>query len=525
MSTDLFGISTSTDAIIGAVLGLILLIFLVVNAIYWASIVSEINANQLPTLSSTNPSAISKGTAQVLMVVSIVFAVIVFLYMVYNIARWYYSSTVRNTVARVAAAAAVTAAATVQKAKEVIVDTKKGIIAAVAPAPRELTVTTCEPDENTCAKCKVIEINGENVCVPRTEVPLIAPIPVVVEEGPAPAVLAPVPLVRELSPTGEAAALRTRATLSAPVVGRSTIITPTTEVLRSETGKPKTVTFAERPSYAPAEPGTLGRISPSGTEVVIPARASLLPASAVEETQFQRIPVISSPEGKLRPSEGGPTFSPSELRAIRDLGVRSQVSGTVPMPTGTELRSVVANAPPVPESLVSPLAVPAPLAPRSEVSPLPGAPAPISTRLVSVPSPAGSVTTEGIPRLTTPPDIPLPQRNPAATLSERVAIPITQAPLGPSSKSLVASLTRPVQNTPQGNPVNSAVSTAEPGTFVRYSPLGTETVVQQRTMPSVATATTRPATFIKTSGFGGPQAMPRTYSMVSTTGQPAVLAM
>ncbi|AYV86092.1 MAG: hypothetical protein Solivirus6_1, partial [Solivirus sp.] len=324
-----------------------------------------------------------------------------FLYMVYNIARWYYSSTVRNTVSRVAAAAATSIAATARetaaKVKEVAVAAKEKIVQTVLPSPQRDpatvtdVVTTCEPTEQTCDKCKVIDRNGENVCVPRTETVLVAPVPTVIEETAAPPILAPVPLVRELSPEGERAALRARESLTR-VAGpppytednrpsgtdpdwwysmnktdpraRESLIRDTTasefntaylgaqrpEVSYSEavasgqivptiTNLPegirpieerfkptRSVRFGgeERKEYspvsAPSEPGTFVRYSPSGERVVIPAKSPVVPQgssanrlySEPEEVQFQRIPVVTSPEGKLRPSEGGPVFSPEK---------------------------------------------------------------------------------------------------------------------------------------------------------------------------------------------------------------------
>ena len=97
----IFEYSISTDAIIGAIISFILLVFLVVNAIYWSNIVNEFNTNQLKATTAT----ISKSTAQFLMIASIIMAVVVALYMLYNFGRWWYNSA-RSVVIKEAAAKA-----------------------------------------------------------------------------------------------------------------------------------------------------------------------------------------------------------------------------------------------------------------------------------------------------------------------------------------------------------------------------------------------------------------------------------
>ena len=78
-----------TDAIIGAVIALLALIFFIVNAIYWSNIVEEFNTNSLKESTAT----ISKSTAQFLMIASIIVAVIAGIYLLYNLGRWFFTSS------------------------------------------------------------------------------------------------------------------------------------------------------------------------------------------------------------------------------------------------------------------------------------------------------------------------------------------------------------------------------------------------------------------------------------------------
>ncbi len=84
--------SISTDAIVGGVIALIILIFLIVNAIYWWHIVYEFENKSLVESAHT----VSKSTAQALMILSIIGAIIVGLYMLYNGARWFYNTNLED---------------------------------------------------------------------------------------------------------------------------------------------------------------------------------------------------------------------------------------------------------------------------------------------------------------------------------------------------------------------------------------------------------------------------------------------
>jgi uncharacterized protein YxeA len=80
-------LAISTDAIIGIVISVLLLLFLIVSAIYWYQIVTEFNNKQLVETALT----VSKSTAQTFVIISIIGAIIVVLYMLYNAARWFYN--------------------------------------------------------------------------------------------------------------------------------------------------------------------------------------------------------------------------------------------------------------------------------------------------------------------------------------------------------------------------------------------------------------------------------------------------
>lgn len=118
--------SISTDAIIGAVIALIILIFLIFNAIYWYQITYEFNNKELVK----SALAVSKSTAQALMILSIIGAIIVALYMLYNGARWFYSSNF-------------------EEAKRVVAtkyqQTKKGIVANFPPKKEEPVAKASPP--------------------------------------------------------------------------------------------------------------------------------------------------------------------------------------------------------------------------------------------------------------------------------------------------------------------------------------------------------------------------------------------
>lgn len=87
--------SISTDAVIGGVISLILLIFCILQSIYWYHIVYEFNNKPLISLQTTTVS-VSKNTAQVLMILSIIGAIIVGFYMLYNGARWFYNTNLQD---------------------------------------------------------------------------------------------------------------------------------------------------------------------------------------------------------------------------------------------------------------------------------------------------------------------------------------------------------------------------------------------------------------------------------------------
>lgn len=155
----IFEYSVTTDAIIGGIIALLIFVFCVVNAIYWSNIVNEFNTNALKATTAT----ISKSTAEFLMIISIIFAVITALYMLYNLGRWFFNSN-QTTLARQKISEAVVAAKT--KASTVATDVKNKANTAANTITKRIDTfvntkkepikleTKCERVDD-CSKCAV----------------------------------------------------------------------------------------------------------------------------------------------------------------------------------------------------------------------------------------------------------------------------------------------------------------------------------------------------------------------------------